>query len=743
MLPVLGTHDRGVEPDPAAGEFQINSYTPGAQALARPAVEPDGDFVVVWSSNLQDGSAEGAFGQRFAASGAPRGSEFRINTYTTGYQSAPTAAVGKRGDFVVVWQSIQDGSDLSIQGRLYDSSGDPVGGEFQVNTFTTGRQYRARVARASDGRFVVSWTSRFADGDSYGIAARRYDTVGNPLGSEFLVNAYTTGPQVFGDLAMEANGNFVTVWEDGSPDRDGSRSAILGKRWDAAGSRLGPDFRVNSYTTGRQAMPSVSVSPAGGFVVVWTSEFGDGSGYGMFARRFAVSGNPIGNDFVVNTYSTGNQYGVLGQVTHDARGNFVIAWHSQGDGSHYGAFAQRFLASGARRGSEFQVNTYTTDPQVRPSVTSDQVGNLVIAWDSQGQDGSGLGVFAQRYGGLRPSALTVDGTGNQMLEPGEAVVVRPYWQNISGGPQTFDGMLLNISGPPGATYTITDPNGIYGLVPNGGSLPCTDCYAVSVSNPTSRPAVHWDAAAVESILPDTQGQQKQWVLHVGRSFSDVPVSSPFYRLVETMLHRGVTGGCTADLFVPQQPSLAPRWPCSFSSRRKAAGMSRLPARHQCSPTFRLVARFADGLRSSPDGASSEGAEGKITAHLTPYTGTDGSVCLAYSRAHADPATVRTAHLQRRTGSSPFCRSVRGFNAARRGHWVRRREFLPHHRSYSRAAGGVYRGDLRPSAVRPLSAYSRRVSGPAASRPPSRFQPGDARRKRLARHCALIRQTGLP
>jgi hypothetical protein len=37
----------------AGGEFRVNTYTTGAQADARAAMEPDGDFVVVWTSDGQ------------------------------------------------------------------------------------------------------------------------------------------------------------------------------------------------------------------------------------------------------------------------------------------------------------------------------------------------------------------------------------------------------------------------------------------------------------------------------------------------------------------------------------------------------------------------------------------------------------------------------------------------------------------------------------------------------------------
>jgi hypothetical protein len=536
---------------PAGGDFRINTYTIGRQDAGRPAMEPDGDFVVVWNSDGQDGNGYGVFGQRFAASGAPVGSEFQINTYTTGFQGRPAVAVGSRGDFVVVWESVSpDGSFENILGRRYDASGNAIGGEFLVNTFTPSNQYRARVGRASDGRFVVGWVSFYGDGSANGIAARRFGATGSPIGAEFVVNTYTTVVQNFVDVGVEANGNFVAVWQDYA-NRDGSGWGIFGQRYDASGNRLGSDFQVNSYTTSDQSKPSVSVSPAGGFVVVWHSFGQDGSGYGVVARRFDASGNAVGNDFVVNTFTTGSQGLAPGQVAHDARGNFVITWDSP-DGYNYGAFAQRFSASGGRRGAEFRVNSYTTGPQNRPSIASDAVGNFVVAWDSIGQDGSGYGVFARRFGGLVPAALGVDGPpGNRHLEPGETVDVRPSWRNINGAAQTFTGTLTNITGPTGPTYTITDAAGSYGSsVPDGATAPCSDCYAISVSNPSTRPALHWDVSAVESIAPDAQGQQKQWAMHVGASFADVPTTSSFYHFVETLLHNGITGGCGGANYCP-------------------------------------------------------------------------------------------------------------------------------------------------------------------------------------------------
>ena len=65
-------------------------------------------------------------------------------------------------------------------------------------------------------------------------------------------------------------------------------------------------------------------------------------------------------------------------------------------------------AQGVPLGPEFRVNTYTTNYQVVRSVASDSAGNFVVVWARRNQDGSGFGVFGQRYAstGAASSAST-------------------------------------------------------------------------------------------------------------------------------------------------------------------------------------------------------------------------------------------------------------------------------------------------------------------------------------------------
>jgi len=325
--------------DPVGTEFRVNTHTTGRQS--DPAVAPDGagGFVVVWESDAteDDPSGNGIRGQRFDAAGTPAGGEFQVNSYTTGNQSlASVLADGSQG-FVVVWvsdgSSGTDTSSGSIQARRFDADSQPTGGDFQVNTFTTDFQCCPSAAALADG-FVVVWQSIGSGGtDASGtsIQAQRFNAAGAQVGGEFQVNSYTSGFQLDAGVAT-IDGGFVVVWDSmGSSGTDTSGRSVQGQRFDAQGMPAGNQFQVNAYTNADQAFPGVVADGAGGFVAQWQSggSFGtDTSGYSLQMRRFDGQGVPQGGDFQVNTYTTGNQFGYT--AGPDGTGGFVVLWESQG-----------------------------------------------------------------------------------------------------------------------------------------------------------------------------------------------------------------------------------------------------------------------------------------------------------------------------------------------------------------------------------------------------------------------------
>lgn len=416
---------------PLGGELQLNSYTTDGQLAPAVSVRAGGNFVVVWFSYGGDGSdtdLSGIQGQRFDASGAALGSAFEVNSYTTSFQLHPALGADVDGNFVVAWTSYgSSGSDTdgaSVRARRHDAAGTAVGSEFQVNSYTTSQQYNAAVAVDPMGGFLVVWASNGddgTDGDSFSIQGQRYGPNGLPAGGQFQVNSYTTSAQFDPEVAVDGSGDYVVVWTSSSSDGDGA--GIRGRRYDVTGAPIGGEFQVNSYTTGTQTAPAVAADMAGNFVVAWLSYGGVGTdtdAQSVQAQRFDASGTLVGGQFEVNSYTTGNQtYPV---VAIESGGSFVVAWSSYGslgsDPSLSSIQAQRYDAAGAPIGTQFQVNSYTTDFQNRAAVGLDAAGNFVVAWESDGSaasDASYQSIQAQRYAAGRPIAgrkiLVKDPTG--------------------------------------------------------------------------------------------------------------------------------------------------------------------------------------------------------------------------------------------------------------------------------------------------------------------------------------------
>ncbi len=154
-------------------------------------------------------------------------------------------------------------------------------------------------------------------------------------GGEFQVNSLTTASQDTPSVAMNGSGDFVVSWNSGSSyGTDTSSSSVQAQRYDSAGAQVGDQFQVNSFTSGYQDYSSIRMDSEGSFVVAWQSQFSgdtDSSLRSIQARRFLADGSPLGDQFQVNTVTSGNQEAAA--VALDPEGDFVVAWqsHSSGD----------------------------------------------------------------------------------------------------------------------------------------------------------------------------------------------------------------------------------------------------------------------------------------------------------------------------------------------------------------------------------------------------------------------------
>ena len=396
------------------GEILVNTTTASDQYQPSVAALADGGYVLAWQSYGQESNGWGIYGQRFDTQGYPAGGELHLNTTTASDQSDPVIAALADGGYVAAWVSWgQDGEGSGVYAQRYDGGGAPAGGEFQVNVVTAGSQYTPSITGLADGGFVVGWQS--PDGNGAGVFARRFDASGNPLGSEFRINSFTTSDQYAPALAALQDGGLVATWTSWS--QDGSYSGVYCQRYDVSGNLVGGEFRVNTYTTQAQSQPAVAALAYGGFVVTWESYGQDGQGSGVYGQRYNAAGQAVGAEFRINTATSGDQLGST--VAGLADGGFVVIWQSYGSSSYIDVYAQRYDYYGGSVGEAFRVSSGTATAY-SPSVTALEDGGFVVAWGHLAS-GSGYDVHAQRYdAGGHAVGFSITGTaGNDSLTVGE------------------------------------------------------------------------------------------------------------------------------------------------------------------------------------------------------------------------------------------------------------------------------------------------------------------------------------
>ncbi len=485
-------------------EILINSGSGHGQDNAVVTALDGGGFVVTWQSLDADGdsSQTGIAGQRFDADGNKVGDEFLVNSNTDNAQYEPAVTGLTDGGFVVTWYGYNpatgDTHGWGVSGQRFDANGTKVGGEFLVNSNTLTSQESPSVTGLADGGYVVTWHGKdttAGDDHGFGIAGQRYGADGVKIGGEFLVNTETDHHQVESEVTSLSNGGFVVTWYGKDTDTgDESGYGVSAQIFDADGNKVGGELLVNTNTDNQQVEPAVAALSDGGFIISWHGNSfnnGDADGNGVTAQRFAADGTKVGGEFLVNTYTHVDQhmsdiatldyapqfdqqinsnvtYELVDAPSHgsvvinadgsytfkpgadfndldkgesrdvtftyrvvDSNGipsdpatvtltihgvdntgtgsgttllsddGYVVVWQSESqDGSGSGIYAQRYDSDDNAVGDEIQVNTNTVSDQSDPSVTGLNDGSYVITWstyDRETGDGSSSGIAGQRF----------------------------------------------------------------------------------------------------------------------------------------------------------------------------------------------------------------------------------------------------------------------------------------------------------------------------------------------------------
>ncbi|MBI5739468.1 MAG: hypothetical protein HZA16_02005 [Nitrospirae bacterium] len=352
----------------------IETDNTGDASIPQVAMDAQGNATAVWRQ--ADGARTNIWANRYTA-GTGWGTAVLVETDNTGSAYSPQVAMDAQGNATVVWHQY-DGARYSIYSNRYtagagwegaepieaDNSGDAVGPQAAMDA----RGNAIAVWQQSDGTRNNIWTSRHTAETGWGEAVLiETDNAGDAL-----------GPQV----AMDAQGNAIAVWEQ----YDGTRFNIYslympGTGWGAA-------VLIETDNTGSASDPQVAMDAQGNATAVWYQH--DGERFNVWAGRYAA-GTGWGEAVLIETDNAGDASGP--QVATDAQGNATAVWY-QYDGARTNVWANRYTA-GTGWGEAVLIETDDTGDAYTPKVAMDAQGNATVVWYQY--DGSVYNVWANRY----------------------------------------------------------------------------------------------------------------------------------------------------------------------------------------------------------------------------------------------------------------------------------------------------------------------------------------------------------
>src|SRR4051794_10662601 len=186
----------------------------------------------------------------------------------------------------------------------------PGTAQFVANTYLPLRVEQPAVGVAPDGTMTAVWVDGELDGSGKGIYARRFDPSGNPLGSQFRINATTAGDQFSPRLALRSDGSSVVAWlHNPNPGSERPEFYVHARRLDASGARIGDEIVANTALPDnfiiRNPDPRVVLHADGGFSLLFNDQ----------KRNLPPGLPPYIGDFITQSYdAAGNRIGEVNDV---------------------------------------------------------------------------------------------------------------------------------------------------------------------------------------------------------------------------------------------------------------------------------------------------------------------------------------------------------------------------------------------------------------------------------------------
>ena len=380
---------------PEAGEYAVAGALAGEQTFPDLALNGSGGFIV-WQDNITDGSGLGISARQLNGTFSGSLGNFRVNQSGADDQENARVSLLNGGGAAFVWQGGKQGFQR-IYARFLGANGTWLTGDVRANSFTNDYQLNPGVTTLANGDVVVVWSSRNQESAAsmQGVFAQRFSATGQKLGGEFQINEFTSNNQRTPVVAGLKDGRFAVAWVSEQQQFENSVD-IYARLFSAAGVPSGGEFVVNT-STNVCANPSVVAAGDGGFAVAWSEKdllSVQVNSWDAVARTFSATGFG-GAARRVNTQTAGDQYA---PKISAAGSDYLVAWISMAqDGSYEGIYGQFLHSDGSLAGGELRINTTTAGPQLYPAVGSDGAGRFLVTWTSFGPGVNSFDLFAQRF----------------------------------------------------------------------------------------------------------------------------------------------------------------------------------------------------------------------------------------------------------------------------------------------------------------------------------------------------------
>jgi hypothetical protein len=272
----------------------------------------------------------------------------------------------------------------SLEGRQLMSL---TSGTFQVNTRQGLSDNNSDTASSPGGIRVVAWEDGYSNTD-HDIYAQMYNPDGSRRGGQIAVEtntAFQSSPRV----AMDANGDFVVVWQEDvshlpSDGLNDSNDSIVARTFDSNGNaltgRISIAFGPGGIAT--NVTPDVAMDAAGNFVVTWTQVIRSRGGETPSSTVWYREQNLFGGFLANSPVGTTGDFQTSPSVAMNASDRFDIAYMD-------GGFDGHGISNPSIRVAEFDVFADRISDQelfatagsgYDPSISMDNNGNAVIAY---------------------------------------------------------------------------------------------------------------------------------------------------------------------------------------------------------------------------------------------------------------------------------------------------------------------------------------------------------------------------